>query len=121
MKFNQTLKNNLNDTNLSPHRRKLLKQCESNISNLKEMMFDVYGIEKIYLLESFYDNDKPYIDKVPVLIRMNYSDFCALADSKCLNYSNLDIFVETNDGIYSIGKDKLKPIEEGSLHHDKIL
>lgn len=119
MKFNSTLKNNYNDLTLSAQRKNLLNTAKIEIDKLKEEMFDVYGIEEIFLLESFYNNEKPYIDKVPVVFKMNYSDFCALVDSKSMRYSNLEIFVETNDGIYSFSKDNLNILKE-DFQYDKV-
>ena len=119
MKFDSTLKNNYNDLNISIQRKNLLESAKNQIENIKEEMFDAYGIEDIYLLESFYNNDVPFIDKVPIFFKMNYSDFCSLVDSKCIDYSMLEIFVETNDGTYSFSKDNLKLLKEG-LHYDKV-
>lgn len=119
MKFSATLKNNYNDLNISFQRKKLLESAKSQIENLKEEMFDVFKIENIYLLESFYNNDVPFIEKVPVFFRMNYSDFCSLVDSKYIDYSLLEIFIETNNEIYSLNKDKLKLLRE-EFHYDKI-
>jgi len=119
MKFDTSLKNNYNDVNLSLQRKKLLNFAKNEIESLKEEMFDVYNIDDIYLLESFYDNTKPFIEMVPVILEMNFSDFCLLVDSKSMNYKFLNIIVKTNDEIYSFSKDNLKKLKEG-LHYDKI-
>ena len=82
---------------LNPSKIKLLKSLSSKLDEVSEFMFDLYDVERIYLVEDMINEDVYQVDKIKILLEMDKLNIETFMDSnsiKMIKDDKIDYIIE---------------------------
>lgn len=94
MKFqiNKDYYKSIKDLTRDHKRYDLWNDLYSNITELKQDLFDDYDVENVYLFGEILEKDQYYADNVSLLIEMDKDKFDRFADNKIITTIPKNIF-----------------------------